>query len=960
MTPSFKFLRRVRIHGGECGAVARALHHEVKSSSLYQADFGKYSGSTNERKQMSTKTTLKRIALVAVSALGFGLMSSVAPANATLPTTKEFVKSVSYGDITQDSRSTIARVGVSTTVNVRLSTGSSISAAAAVGSVLTVQTFVKFSQVPAADTVLGAGSNISPTLGATAAASLDGTDLVTLNVNTQTAALTNAVVTATSVTNPSSLLLTAASTSVTLLGSKSNVVIGTATFTPSQVGTYKLFSWTEDSTSGNTAGTYDASERSATKTITVGGAPTAMVVTALNATSGAVGALTAGSGGYSNKGTVYQISLTDAAGNATSLIPGEALSVAATSGTVSDASLTAADFNLNGYAYVTISHTAATVGTLTVTAAGFTATTVSKSYSATLADARASSVSFTQTTGVATAGSALTTVTGTHPDVQFVVGKAVTMRVTSGSSAAATSRDIGILIVDNDGDVTGDSGIYDGATGTNQTPNYSLNVAIDDTLGYGSVTLPTTGVVAGDSITVYFPSSSGVTADQATFAITLTAVAAAIDATNSTISPASANIVTGGAVELTAQCLDQFAQAVASCAVSWNVTALTRNATAVPTVKLADANGYSTYLLTDTSTSTTVLSSTVTATMSYGTAAAITKTATITFAAGNAVSAIAVTTSPTKTVATTESSISTAVTGPETGAVTLAFTVTDANGVALAGVPVSFTANSANVSWKSASTDTANRQLAYTSSTGVATTYISGWVAPSTVTVTATAGAITKTTTVNFVTVAADARTIAVSASGGVVKATVKDRFGNPTKGATVNWSRVGTGYFGSGVSATTGTTDVNGEAEILFIGNGTLKAELAVATYAQCDDASGFVGTTATSGTGASLAPAGNCSATLAVTGTADAATTAAEAATDAAAEAIDAANAATDAANLAAEAADAATVAAEEARDAADAATAAVEELATQVATLMAALKAQITTLANTVAKIAKKVKA
>jgi hypothetical protein len=89
-------------------------------------------------------------------------------------------------------------------------------------------------------------------------------------------------------------------------------------------------------------------------------------------------------------------------------------------------------------------------------------------------------------------------------------------------------------------------------------------------------------------------------------------------------------------------------------------------------------------------------------------------------------------------------------------------------------------------------------------------------------------------------------------------------------------------------------------------------------------------------------------------------AATAAAEAAADAAAEAIDAANAATDAANLAAEAADAATVAAEEARDAADAATAAVEELATQVATLMAALKAQITTLANTVAKIAKKVKA
>jgi len=84
------------------------------------------------------------------------------------------------------------------------------------------------------------------------------------------------------------------------------------------------------------------------------------------------------------------------------------------------------------------------------------------------------------------------------------------------------------------------------------------------------------------------------------------------------------------------------------------------------------------------------------------------------------------------------------------------------------------------------------------------------------------------------------------------------------------------------------------------------------------------------------------------------------AEEATDASLEAIDAANAATDAANLAAEAADAATVAAEEARDAADAATAAVEALATEISSLISGLRAQITTLANTVAKIAKKVRA
>ena len=125
----------------------------------------------------------------------------------------------------------------------------------------------------------------------------------------------------------------------------------------------------------------------------------------------------------------------------------------------------------------------------------------------------------------------------------------------------------------------------------------------------------------------------------------------------------------------------------------------------------------------------------------------------------------------------------------------------------------------------------------------------------------------------------------------------------------------------------------------------------------------SGPVTITATGSTGLALAGRVDLTATATVVNNDPAiaaATAASEAATDAAAEAIDAANAATDAANLAAEAADAATVAAEEARDAADAATAAVEELATQVATLMAALKAQITTLANTVAKIAKKVKA
>ena len=54
----------------------------IRRSKDLRAEIGKFPNSTNERKQMSTKTLRKRISLVAVSALGAGLLS-VVPANAT-------------------------------------------------------------------------------------------------------------------------------------------------------------------------------------------------------------------------------------------------------------------------------------------------------------------------------------------------------------------------------------------------------------------------------------------------------------------------------------------------------------------------------------------------------------------------------------------------------------------------------------------------------------------------------------------------------------------------------------------------------------------------------------------------------------------------------------------------------------------------------------------------------------
>ena len=75
MTPNKQVSPVIRISRGKRDASARATHLEAAT--------GKFLVTTNERKQMSTKTNFKRIALVAVASLGLGLLSSV-PAKAVV------------------------------------------------------------------------------------------------------------------------------------------------------------------------------------------------------------------------------------------------------------------------------------------------------------------------------------------------------------------------------------------------------------------------------------------------------------------------------------------------------------------------------------------------------------------------------------------------------------------------------------------------------------------------------------------------------------------------------------------------------------------------------------------------------------------------------------------------------------------------------------------------------------
>ena len=69
MTPNKQVSPAIRISQGERDVSARATHLKAATR--------KFLVTTNERKQMSSKTNFKRIALVAVAALGLGVLSSV-------------------------------------------------------------------------------------------------------------------------------------------------------------------------------------------------------------------------------------------------------------------------------------------------------------------------------------------------------------------------------------------------------------------------------------------------------------------------------------------------------------------------------------------------------------------------------------------------------------------------------------------------------------------------------------------------------------------------------------------------------------------------------------------------------------------------------------------------------------------------------------------------------------------
>jgi hypothetical protein len=852
---------------------------------------------------MSTKTTFKRIALVAVAALGFGVLTSVAPASAAQITSS----AITAGTVAP------TRVGVATAVNVTLTH---------------------------ADVVEGTDTF---TVTATLVSKPTGSTGTVLNLATGTATETSTRKNGTLSGNSASATV---STGRLVIGAGTGVlssVFGVA-LTPDVAGTYTVLV-----SEGNA--TYTAGNRNTTITFTTAGAPASIELSTVNSVIATNGA----------NGSPLKIVLKDAAGVVTKPNATESIKLAATTGsaTLSSANLGSAAF-VTGLAMVNVRDAVASDSVvITATGDGLIPSTVTSSISFTSSsnaslNTAAGTATWQQGTGVATTGFLLGAVSGSAQSLkvsstatsQSFGLKTLTANGASTDTTAATTKHATLVITDTTGAITGVPG-----------------TVFDRVVSQGPAGAT---ISSAATITATLGTTGSYTVTNALNAATLTVSGETPAATTvGAISPANITAALASTNTFTAQVTDQFGLAFAGAAVVASVSAGGRNVAQAAKNLVSDASGYVSYTLTDSGTTGTTDTisfagaTTVTRTLTY---AAIT-VGTIALNGGNTTAGVA---DATKTVREINAGD-----GVESTTYPVAATVKDASGNLVAGVPVTFSVSGTGAAI------TSTTLTGYTSSTGVATAQVYGWIAGD-YTVTAKAGAVTATGTITFGhNVKGDERVVSASVSGPIVTAKTVDRFGNPVPGVTIYATKTGVGYFGAGVTSTSAVTNAAGIAEFVIAGGSadvtvsTIDPSAAAGTYGSGQTSApkgylfnsrtaaglalnAFTATTAgtalknEAGVGASFDAAGVASVTVSV----DIPDTA-SAAADAAAEATDAANAATDAANAAAEAADAATAAAQDAADA-------VAALSTQVSEMVNALKKQITALTNLVIKIQKKVRA
>jgi len=942
----FKFLSQIRISGWDFGSSARAMNQAGGFIST-QADLEKVSRSTTERKSMSTKTTIKRIALVAVSALGLGMFAAVSPASAAY--TASMTLNTTSLTVVTDTAARYGYVRIAITDNAgnaaQLGTGESITAQVTAWPTSESSTAVN-DLVYSITKRTGTGTD-NVTRGTWAAATAPG-----CSAGSSTCAINE--------------WTQGSDSSPDVAGNQAAYYLGIGMASGLRAldrGTYTVRLRLTDSNGFITDKTVKVkfvtspADSGAAITLTVGG----VIRTSESITYGADNYLKATL--RDENGGLIQTGVAAGAGPGLPVLKA-ALWAGSTSAEV-DASTKfyVTDTGTSGYDHYSSDATWATSESATAVAGYGDGVYGIRTFPNQLPTLTAASVSpKLRVTYGSTAVTAAVTVLGA------VSGSAGTPVLSAANSSTLVVPSNGLYVP-----LATKKATYK-TTGTAGAA-YSYSVAwtkCTDVDATPDDSTPTT----------IYADSSGVITFDVTCANPVDGTAAAITMTGFSTNPSTQTVtwkgnnayglsvsLSGAYVALkssntfVATVTDVFGSPVAGVSLlpSWGSTTSSNYSAAGFSPVVTGADGTASVTITDAAAvaagtdkltfshnATTALFSAVSSTITYAaTAPAPTSlTATYSTTPGDALTAITTAVPSTGIYYTGTTGFDLANTRNTNLAVTAAagneLVIKIATGVA--GSKVTATASTGAYILNSINFE-ASTVSKYAGSTGL-TSFVVGTHKTGANTITFTSG--TATTTVSFWgedTDAATARFVTLTkGDGDSVIAKVTDRWGNGVPSASLQIS-TSVGTLGNGQVTTSYNTDASGSVTFVPVGGqDTVITAYAVTSQAGYTSLAGYVDTTAVNSTLA----AGNRTATLSVRAKIESSD-----AIDAANEATDAANAATDAANAAAEAADAATAAAQDAQ-------AAVAALASQVADLIAGIKAQITALTNLVIKIQKKVKA
>jgi hypothetical protein len=382
---------------------------------------------------MSTKTTFKRVALVAVAALGLGVLTSVAPANATA---NKAVSSLTAGTMPAARPGVVANLPVTAVFAASAATTDTITVAAKVISAPT-------------GSVLYNTTSTANSAGAL------------LDITEASSAFTDATGTFTYFTNASGLTDAQVSENLVVSGT-----VGTTSGTflvalkPDVAGTYQIL------VSGNAA-TWTAGNPSTVLTVTTTGAPTSLTVST-------VGKVVEGA--PSGFGANIQVTLKDAAGAATVLGTNEAITVTTSNSTATTLSASTLSSPVAGvYTILVEDSTIAADGTavITFTGSGLLPATLTSNTTVSIVDTETLTEQLTLTSATGYYGTSPTYYTSAKSSHGFTLAKAIT-----------TDADYAIVV-----DATG-TGARDYATSV-------AIAAADDTAAFAiSQAFSSTGVTA--------------------------------------------------------------------------------------------------------------------------------------------------------------------------------------------------------------------------------------------------------------------------------------------------------------------------------------------------------------------------------------------------------------------------------------------------------------------------------